>query len=535
MRILPYFLLLFTLCGCHRKTPIDRANAENRLVLNNKVEPEDLDPQVTTGVAEINIHMALFEGLTSPNPKNLQAEPGVADKWNVTEDGLVYTFHIRDNAKWSNGDPLKANDFEYSWKRMLTEELGAANANMLFVIKGAEAYYNHEIPWNQVGIKTISPYELQVTLKSPTSYFPELLMHPAFYPVHRATIESYKAFNQRATGWTQPESHIGNGPFELKEWRVNHIVRVVKNPFYWDADRVKLNAIDFLPYENSTAEELAFRGNQIHLTRSLPPTKIDSYRKTKSPFLRIDPYLGTYYYILNTRKPPLDDIRVRRALMYALNRQAITENVLHGGEQPAGTFTPPDTAGYTCRFSVNYDLQKARKDLADAGYPNGKGFPSLVLKYNSSDNNRVLAEVVQEMWRKNLGIHIELQNEEWKSYLETRRQLNFDIIRSSWVGDYIDPSTFLDVYRSDNQNNFSGFDSIDYDICLQKAAQLLDKKARFEKLDEAETILLENAPIIPLYYFTVPYLIRPEVKGWYPTLLDWHPYKYVYISKESNN
>lgn len=515
--------------GCERQSRIDQANAENRLVLSNRVEPEDLDPQVTTGVAEINIHMALFEGLTSPDPRTLEPEPGVAESWEISEDGRTYTFHLRKNAHWSNGEALTAKDFIYSWKRILNPKLGAANAVLLFVIEGAESYHAGVIDWDQVGIKALDAYTLQIRLNAPTGYFPNLLMHPAFYPVYEPAIDAKDGTERRGSGWTRPGYHVGNGPFKLQDWQPNQIVRVVKNENYWDADVVNLSAIDFLPYENATTEETAFLGQQIHLTRTLPPAKIAGYREKNSPYLRIDPYLGTYYYLINTKASPLDNPLVRKALAYSLDKQTIISRVLNGGEQPARAFTPPDTAGYTSEAGIDYNLEEARKALAEAGYANGAGFPTLTLKFNSSDNNRVLAEVVQEMWRKNLGIPVELQNEEWKSYLETRRQGDFEILRASWIGDYVDPMTFLELWKTDNQNNFSGFSDPDYDILIDEAARSQNSERRRALLEDAEQLLLESTPIIPLYHFTTPYLIRPEVRGWYPTLLDWHPYKYVYL------
>ena len=530
--------VLLAPAGCaKRETPVEHGNRHQILHLGNQVEPADLDPHTTTGVSEINIHMALFEGLVSPHPEDLRPMPGVAEKWEISDNGRICTFYLRKDARWSNGDPLTAHDFIFSFQRMLSPALGAANAGLLFVLENAEAFHAGAIgDFSQVSVKAVNDYLLELTLEESTPYFLSLLMHPAWYPVHEKTLLNHGASDARATGWAQPGSHVGNGPFRLKEWRVNEVVGVERNPFYWDAAMVRLEEIRFYPIENLNTEELAFKAGQLHVTEALPSNKLGFYRRENSPFLRLDPYLGTEYYLLNTEIKPLDDVRVRRALSMALDRGGLAEHVKAGGQLAAYHFTPSGTAGYapapTDRIEEN--AWEARRLLAEAGYPQGKGFPALELLFNSSENNKVTAEAIQQMWKTTLGIRVELRNQEYKVYLDSRNNGDFHIARSSWVGDYNDPNTFLEIWTSGSGNNHSRWKNSRFDNFIRQASQTGHghPSERLQLFARAEALLLQESPIIPLYFYVNAYLIRPEVKNWHPNLLDWHPYKYVYLEAQ---
>ena len=520
-------LLLFFSCA-KKETNVEIGNKKGILYLGNGQEPQDLDPHTVTGVSEQRIISALLEGLVVENPKTLKPEPGVAKSWKVSDNGLVYTFDLRKNAEWSNGDPVTAEDFVYSFKRVLTPTLGAQNAYMLYCMKNAEAYNKGKIKdFSKVGVKALNKYTLRITLEKPIPYFLSLLTNMAWFPVNRKIIEKFGRMNQRGSKWTLPANYVGNGPFKLKTWEINSVIKVEKNEKYWDAKNVKLNEVNFFPISDNQAEERAFRGGQLHVTYTVPTSKIEKYQKNKPDIISVAPYLGTYYYVINVRKMPLNDTKVRRALSLAIDRRSLAENVVKGGKLPAYSFTPPNTAGYTADVQIKESIENARKLLAGAGFSEGKGLPVFEIMYNTSNRNRKIAEAIQEMWRKNLNVTVELVNKDWKVYLDTFRTKNYTIAGCSWIGDYADPNTFLDMWVSDSGNNRAGWSNKQYDKLIKEASDADNNGERYKLFREAEDILMEQAPIIPLFYYTSLFLKKPEVKGWYPNILDHHPLKGV--------
>lgn len=518
------------LAGCApRETAVERGNREQILHRGIGHDLADLDPHLATQASDYTVLSALFEGLVSEHPVTLEPVPGVAERWQVSSDGLTYTFSLREHARWSNGDPVTAQDFIASWRRMLTPELGADYANLLYVIQGAEAFHKGHVAFDQVGLAAPDPRTLRVTLEYPAPYFLALLNHTAWFPVHIRSIEQHGSAVARNTPWARPGRLVGNGPFNLKAWRTGQEIVVEKSTTYWDSAQVRLVAIHFHAIDSRDVEERAFRAGQLHVTEALPPGKVDTYRRDHPQLLRIDPLLGTEFYRLNSTRPFLSDVRVRRALALAVDREAIVQKVLRGGQQPAVAFTPPDTAGYTSSAAVAADFERARALLAEAGYPGGRGLPPLELLFNSSESHRLVAEAVQEMWRKELGLEVALSNQELKSTLEARRAGNFQILRSVWTADFVDPASFLDIWRSDSGNNYTGWRNADYDALLFAAARERDNGTRRAMLQKAEAILLERAPLIPLYHYTHVFLIQPSVRGWHPTVLDHHPYKHVWL------
>jgi oligopeptide transport system substrate-binding protein len=519
------------LAGClRRESAVERGNREQVLHRGIGYEVTDLDPHLVTGIAEGDILRALFEGLVTADPADLSPLPGVAERWDITPDGLVYTFHLRADAVWSDGPPVTAQDFVASYRRILTPSLAAEYANMLYILQGAEAYHKGATAdFSQVGVAAPDARTLRLTLDHPAPYFLALLINPPWLPVPLATIAKHGPVDQRGNAWTRPERIVGNGPFVLKRWVQNQVIVVEKSPTYWDAARVRLNAIHFHPIESRDAEERAFRAGQLHLTDALPISKVAAYRRDAPHLLRIDPYLATYFYRLNTRRPPLTDPRIRRALALAVDRHAIVTRILQGGEKPAYAFTPPDTAGYTPLAALPTDFAAARQLLQEAGYEGGRGFPALEILYNTSENHRVIAEAVQEMWRRELGVDVRLVNQDLKVTFAARRAGDYQILRSGWTGDYVDPATFLDVFRSDSGNNHTGWANANYDALLFTAARTIDPAARDALFQKAETLLLEGAPIIPIYHHTHVFLKQPSVKGWHSNLLDHHPYKHVWL------
>jgi oligopeptide transport system substrate-binding protein len=531
-----FFLLVTTLFGCTSdQSPNVESEIQNQILhMGNGTEPQGLDPHIVTGVTEHNIIMSLLEGLVGIHPATLAPEPAVAESWEINEDGTRYIFHLRKNAKWSNGDLLTAHDFVYSWNRALTPALGNQYAYMLYPVINAEEYNTGEISdFNQVGIKALDDNTLEVVLKSSTPYFLGLLDHDSTFPIHQATIEKHGDIDTRDSKWTRAGNFVGNGPFILKHWEQNRIIIVEKNPHYWDASIVKLNEIHFYPTDQTATEERMFRTGKLHITNSVPIEKIGPYKKENPNLIKIYPYLGTYYYDINSTIPPLDNVNIRRALAMSIDRRSIVENITKGGQQPAYSLTPPDTLGYTAHAAIPYDLVKAKQLLAEAGFPNGEGFPKLQLLYNTLESHQQIAVAIQQMWKQALNIDITLTNQEWKVYLDTRSAMDFQIARASWIGDYVDPNTFLDMFVTSGGNNHTGWSNDEYDQLIAQAAITADQDIRYKLFQRAEKILVDEVPIIPIYTYARIFLQSPEVKGWHPNILDRHPYKYVYL--ESNN
>jgi oligopeptide transport system substrate-binding protein len=515
-----------------RETNVQQGDREQVLHRGIGADPSDLDPHVATNLAEVDLVSALFEGLVVEDPVDPHPVPGVAARWDVSADQLTYTFHLRPDAKWSDGTKVTAADFVASWRRVLTPSLGAENAGMLYVLRGAEAFHKGAITeFDNVGVKATDPDTLRVILEHPTPYFLSLLTHATWLPVPLTTVAAHGHAYQRGVAWTRPGRMVGNGAFVLKTWQPNREVIVEKSATYWDAPRVRLNRIHFYPIENLEVEERAFRAGQLHVTYVLPFGKVDAYRRNSPQLLRTDPYLNTYFFRLNVRQSPLSNERVRRALALAVDRTAIVEKILRGGQVPATALTPPGMGGYTPPPGIASDLAAARVLLAEAGFPEGRGLPALEMLYNTSTNHRLIAEAVQEMWRRGLGIEVKLLNQEFKVVLSERRAGRFQILLSDWVGDYLDPTTFLDLWRSDSGNNHTGWANPDYDALLFAAARTADPAARAVQLQRAESLMLAATPVIPLYYNTHLFLVQPSVRGWHPTLLDHHPYKHVWLEK----
>ena len=517
-------------CGRH-ETPVEAGTRTQVLHRGVGEDLKDLDPHLATSAAAYQVLSALFEGLVAEDPVDLHPVPGVAAGWDVTDGGLTYTFRLRPEARWSNGDPVTSQDFLNSIRRVLTPALAAPNATTLYVLRGAEDYHQgRERDFAKVGVAAPDARTLRLTLTHPVASFLAQLNQMVWLPVHLASLEKNGSITDRANAWARPGRLVGNGPFRLEAWLNGQEIVVAKSATYWDAAAVRLNGIHFHTIEGPEVEERAYRAGQLHLTDALPPGKIGTYQQEMPGQLRIDPLLNTYFYRLNTAKPALRDVRVRQALSLGLDRTAIVDRILRGGQLPARAFTPPGTAGYTFpATATNHagEVAAARKLLAEAGYPEGKGLPPVELLYNTSESHKLIAEAIQEMWRRDLGVEVRLANQEFSSTLEARRTGAYEILRSSWSADYADPASFLDIFRSDSGNNFTGWSNPAYDTALTAASRAATAAERNALFRQAESLLLDAAPIIPIYHYTHVFVIRPEVKGWFPTLLDHHPYKAV--------
>jgi oligopeptide transport system substrate-binding protein len=500
----------------------------------NFAEPQDLDPHMITGVPEFHLTTAFFEGLVQPDPKDLHPIPGLASSWEISPDGLVYTFHLRDNIRWSDGSPITADDYLLSWKRLISPKLASQYAYLIYnFVVGAKEYYDGKITdFAQVGLKKLDERTLQVTLLSPAPFLLKIIAnHYAWdaLPIH--VVLKYGALDERSTPWTQVGHFVTSGAFMMKSWTPQVSLVAVRNPYYWDQAHVKLDEIDFFPVEDISAEERMFRAGQLDQTQQLPHGKIDTYRKEHPELLHIDPYLGVYFFRCNVKRPPLDDKRVRRALALAIDRESITRNVTRGDELPAYAVSPSNDAGYSPRARLTGTVEDAQRLLTEAGYPGGVGLPTIELLYNTSGNNRLVCEALQEMWRKNLGVKVELVNQEWKVYLDSQHTQNYQLERTGWIADYPDPHVFLEIFETGNGNNDTNWSNADYDRLLHEALSAKDEGTRYEIYQKMDAILVDECPVIPLYHYTRPYLMRTQVKGSSPNALDNPFFKGIYIQE----
>ncbi len=530
-------ILLLAACGGDSggETRVEVGNREGVFHFGNHSEPQGLDPHIVTGVPEHHILTALFEGLVTKNPETLEPEPGVAESWDISEDGMTYTFHLRNNAKWSNGDPVTAEDFRWSWQRAISPLLGSEYSYMYYPIENAEAYnLGNEPDFSKVGVSVLDDYTIQVKLNSPTPYFLQLLDHYSMFPVHRATVEKFGSATDRLSQWAREGNIVTNGAFALTEWKINSHLRVEKSPLYWDADKVKLNAIVFYPTENLVTEERMFRDGQLHRTEEIPLEKIKTYQAEQPEITHIAPWIGSYFYMLNTTREPLTDVRVRKALAMAVDRALIADTVTQGVYRASTALVPPGTVGYSPPHLFDYDPEQARQLLAEAGYPDGQGFPPIDILYNTHEDHRKIAVAIQQMFMQNLNIQVNLVNQEWKVYLDSHNNMNYDISRRGWIGDYVDPYTFLSMYITDGGNNKTGFSNARYDeIVLKEAPAELDRDKRYALYHEAETILLENMPILPIFTYQYKHLFTTSVKGMPDNIMGYYNYKYVYLEPEA--
>jgi oligopeptide transport system substrate-binding protein len=526
---------LLTACGSG-ESRVSQGNRDGILHYGNGTEPQGLDPHVVTGVPESHIVRALFEGLAVKNPWTLEPEPGVAESWDISKDGKVYTFHINPQAKWSNGEPVTAGDYVWSWNRALHPAMGNQYAYMLYPVLNAEFYARGELEdFGQVGVKALDDLTLQVTLNAATPYFLQLMDHYSTFAVHPETILKHGKMTDRYTKWTRAGNMVNNGAFNLDEWLLNRRISVSKSDTYWDRDKVKLNGVVYYPTENIVSEERMFRVGQLHVTQTIPLDKIPVYQARKDPAYIQAPYLGTYYYLFNTNRPPLDDVRVRKALSLAVDRVKLNDTVLQKSNVPAYSITPPGTLGYYPPKLFDYDPEQARQLLADAGFPDGDGWPSVELVYNTSEGHRKIAVALQQMWKDVLNINIVISNQEWKVYLDSVDTMNFDMARRGWIGDYVDANNFLDMFITGGGNNNTGFSDPRYDeMILKLAPQAKTQEERYKIFYEAETLLMEQMPILPIYTYTSKKLVNPSVRDLPANLMDSLNLKYVWLDENWN-
>lgn len=513
------------LAGCSGKNSSDdpaKEKVPQIIKYNLGADPKTLDPALNAAVDGATVLSNAFEGLMRLD-ENDKPIAGVAEKWQVSSDGLEYTFNLRKDAKWSDGQPVKAKDFEYAWKRALNPDTAAEYAYQLYYLKNGEAYNNGKAKVDEVGVKAVDDSTLKVNLEYQTAYFLSLMAFPTYFPVRQDVVE------KNAQGWaTKPDTYISNGPFKMKEWKPKDALVFVKNENYWNAKAVTLDTIEYKMIEEATSALATFRSGEIDIIEQ-PPAQ-ETPQLLKDGTAKIYPYLGTYFYCLNlspnaekvdpAAAKALKDPKVRKALTLSINRQLIVDNVTKGGQVPAYSFVPKgilDSKGKDFAskeyYKANGDIDEAKKLLAEAGYPDGKGLPKIVLSYNTNEAHQNIAQAVQDMWKKNLNIEVELRNEEWKVFQQTRNTKNYIIARHGWIADYVDPMTFLDMWTSKSGNNDAGYNNPKYDELITSAKKESDEAKRLDYLHQAEGVLMEDMPIIPIYYYSNVICSKEYVKN----------------------
>jgi len=506
--------LLMAACGPAAK----RAD----LVFINSAEVETLDPALITDQVSMRISESLFEGLCRINAEG-KAEPGVAERWEASPDKLKYTFHLRPNAVWSQGDPVTAQDFVYSWQRVLNPATASDYAPQLYPLKNAQAYNNGKLTdFSQVGVKALDARTLECTLENPIPYWVDLCAFLTLAPVHQPTLQRH------GDAWIKPGKIIGNGPYLLERWIIDDHIRLRKSPTYWDAANVKLDVVDVMPISDANTALSYFLTDQADLMMDKGMVSASLVPKLKEQdWFHTGPFLGTWFIRMNVTKKPFDDPRVRLALSLAVDRKRIVEKITQLGERPAFSLTPPGAGkNYQPPAGIGFDPNRARELLAQAGFPGGKGFPRIEYLYLPPPIERNIAVELQAMWRENLGIEVSLTKQEQKVWLASMRELSYDMCRSSWVGDYNDPNTFIEMFTTGNGNNRTGWASPVYDQYIADAAKEADVDKRHAIFNEAEKLLIsEQAPIIPVYHYVGVQFRRSGLEGVQANLIDDHPFR----------
>ena len=508
------------------------------IIYNLGEDPETIDPTLNTSLGAGTVILNAFEGLMTLNEKDEPVE-GAAESMQVSEDGLVYTFKLRQDGKWSDGKPVTANNFKYSWLRALDKATAAEYSYQLYYIKNAEKFYNGEVSADEVGIKVIDDYTLEVTLEAPTTYFPELLTFATYAPLREDIVSA------DPEGWaTKADTYISNGPFKLVQWDMKDQLVFEKNENYWDADKVKLDSLTYKLIGDETTAYSELKAGTIDVVDSVPTNEIEPGKE--EGLVKILPKLGNYYMGINVgkqdsmkeeAKKALSNKLVRQALNLAIDRQEIIDNVGKGDQVPAYSFVPEavpgkDGADFTTKQyydpkDMKGNIEKAKELLKEAGYENGQGLPTFELMYNTEGSHKDVCQIIQQNWAE-IGVKVELSNQEWAVFLNTRQQGHYEIARQGWVGDYNDPMTFLDLFVTGGGNNDCGFSNAKYDELIAAAKVETDANKRMDMLREAEDILMEEMPMLPIYYYTTVMAWNDNVDGIHVSKLGYKLFKDAY-------
>lgn len=502
--------------------------AENVLHRGNGAEPETLDLHKSSGVPEANIQRDLFEGLVSVAADG-SLIPGAAKSWEQDESGKLWTFHLREDGRWSNGQKLVANDFVNAFHRAVSPETASRYAFILWPIKNAKAISKGEIKdIATLGINAPDDLTLKIELENSTPFLSGLLSHHMTYPIHLESLEKY------GKKWTRPNNLISNGPYQLAEWKPQTKIKLIKNPHFRDVDEIKFDSVYFYPIVDKASELKRFRAGDLDVTYNVPSDQIKWIEKNLKDNFRNTPYIGTYYLAMNLEKSPFKGSPdLRKALSFSIDRDILTQKITKGGELPAISWVPPGMEGYTSQNIPELALSNeeriilAKKLYSKAGYSKDEPL-EIELLYNTSENHKKIAIAVSAMWKEILGVRVTLRNEEWKVYLSSRSQRKFQLIRAGWIGDYNDASNFLDLFRSDvGTMNPSVWKNLKYDELMKRAETELNTDKRAQFMQQAEKILLNDMPLIPIYYYTSQHLINTEIKGWEDNVMDVHPSRYL--------
>ena len=589
---------------------------------NNSTEIKTVDPALVSGLPEGRVINSLFEGLVRLTPEDRlpvtggpEAWPGVAERWEISDDGRTYTFYLRKSAKWSNGDPVTAEDYRYSMRRFLSPITAAEYAKQGWYLKNGKKYNSagaylepgdavelelnlkpgeHEtrmgelvegtlirkdpptmpddqaqrdkiqqrfyvdvsgeercyvvgdssrgdsipsdalacrmvtLDFDAVGIRVVDPYTLVTELANPTPFWLQLLGFYPLFPVHRGCLETYGA-----PDWTQPENIVTNGPYRIGFRRPRDRIRLVKNESYWNRENVRLETINALSVEKTTTSLNMYMLGDVDWIQDPPANLMRELMTSDPPRDDFNParQFGTYYFKLNVARGPLGDKLVRQALSLALDRKDIIRTAIRGPQEPAYSLVPPGVRGYTSPTCPAEDAELARELLAAAGFPGGQGFRSIEILYNTREDHKAVAELIRKQWQQTLGITVTLRNEAWPAYQDRLRMIHYDVGRQTWIGDYIDPNTFLDLFVSDNENNQTNWANDEYDRLIADAEAEPDEACRLEILREAEALLMDEMPLIPIYFYYSRNLIRPYVRGFYNNLQDFHPLHTLWLDE----
>lgn len=515
------------LAGCQRQPPAD-------LVIVNGNEPESLDPAIVTAVPDMRVAKALFEGLTRLDGRSGRPGPGLAERWEISSNGCLYTFFLRTNLAWSTGAPMTSADVLYSWLRALNPQTASDYAGQLFYIHNAEAYYTGKIKEpSELGLRAPDPHTFQVQLDYPLAFFLDLCCYPTLAVVPRQSIERY------ADRWVTHQPLPCSGPYELVSWRLNDKIRLRKNPYYWDAANTRSRLVDLLPTASpNTALNLYETGiADVIWDKDLVPVELMD-ALMKRPDYHNFAFLGTFFYRFNVTRKPLDDPRVRQAFALATDKERLVRKLTFGGEKIATHFVPDGVANYQSPPGPGFDPDRARALLAQAGFPGGRGFPHLQYMFFSAGGGGAkiqgkIAVELQQMWRQELGVEIQLRQIERKVFYSAQSRLDYDFSASSWVGDYNDANTFLDMFTSNSGNNRTGWANAEYDALIGEANHQVELGRRAALFRQAEEILItQQTPIVPIYFYAgFMYFNDHKIKGIYPNLLDEHPIQEIWKVK----
>ncbi|WP_260320063.1 MULTISPECIES: peptide ABC transporter substrate-binding protein [Peribacillus] len=499
------------------------------LNVNNSSEPGSLHPANAQGTHESWILEHTFEGLTKKTEEG-KIVPGNAESWKISEDGLKWTFKLKEGLKWSNGDPLTAHDFEYAWKYALKPETAADYAYQLYYLKGGEAYNSKKGKEEDVGVKATDDLTLEVTLEKPTPYFLDLTSFYTFYPIDKKVQEENPKWALDA------KTHVSNGPFKLTEWKHKESLKIEKNENYYDKDKIKLDAVNFALIEDENTAWQMYQSGELDLAYPLPVDIQGQMVNSDDKEFKMGKELAVYYYNFNTKVKPFNNAKVRKALSMAIERQKITDNVAQGGQKPAFGVVPPGIPDASGDFQENTgdlfkeDVAEAKKLLKEGLAEEGmKKLPDFSILYNTLDSHKKIAEAVQGMWRDNLGVEVTLENAEFQVKLDREKAGDFEISRAGWVGDYVDPMTFM-LWETDGAYNDAGWSNKEYDKLLNEAKSTMEPKERMDALHKAEKVMIDEMPILPVYFYTKPYMVKSNVTGVYAPI-NAYP-NFVYADKK---